>query len=58
MAEKFTAEMARATMPDVSKFEELVADCHMRIGAAAARGEYEAHCGFLLTVMILRFSFS
>ena len=37
MAKKFTAEMARATMPDVSKFEELVADCHMRIAAAAAK---------------------
>jgi hypothetical protein len=46
MIGEFTAEMARATMPDVSKFEELVADCHMRIGAAAAKGKYEVHCGF------------
>lgn len=46
MAEKFTAEMARATMPDESKFEELVADCHMRIAAAAAEGKYEVHCSF------------
>jgi hypothetical protein len=46
MAREFTAETARAIMPDVSKFEELVADCHMRIGAAAAKGKYEVHCGF------------
>lgn len=46
MTEKFTAEMARATMPDESKFEELVADCHTRIAAAAVKGEYEVHCGF------------
>ena len=46
MAEKFTAEMARATMPDESKFEELVADCHKRIAAAAARGEYKVDCSF------------
>ncbi len=37
MAEKFTAKMARATMPDVSKFDELVADCHKRIAEAAAQ---------------------
>lgn len=46
MAEKFTAEMARAAMPDESKFEELVADCHTRIAAAAAEGKYEIHCSF------------
>lgn len=46
MAEKFTAEMARATMPDESKFEELVANCHKRIAAAAAEGKYEVQCGF------------
>ena len=46
MAEKFTAEMARAIMPDESKFEELVADCHKSISAAAAQGKYEVHCSF------------
>lgn len=46
MTEKFTAEMARATMPDESKFEELVAKCHKRIAAAAAEGKYEVNCSF------------
>lgn len=46
MTEKFTAEMARATMPDELKFEELVTDCHIRIAEAAAQGKYEVHCGF------------
>ena len=46
MAKKFTAEMARATMPDESKFEELVADCHKRIAMAAAEGKFEVHCSF------------
>lgn len=46
MAKEFTAVTARAIMPDISKFEELVADCHMRIGAAAVEGKYEVHCSF------------
>lgn len=46
MAEKFTAEMARAAMPDESKFNELVADCHMRIAAAAAEGKFKVDCSF------------
>ena len=46
MAEKFTAKMARATMPDVSKFDELVADCHKRIAEAAAQGKYKVDCSF------------
>lgn len=46
MAEKFTAEMARATMPDESKFEGLVAECHKKIAVAAAEGRYETHYGF------------
>lgn len=46
MLGEFTAEMARATMPEDSKFEELVAYCHKRIAAAAAEGKYEVHCGF------------
>ena len=46
MAKKFTAEMARATMPDESKFEELVADCHKRIAMAAAEGKFEVQCSF------------
>ena len=43
MAEKFTAEMARATTPDESKFEELVADCHKRIAAAAKINKKEGN---------------
>lgn len=46
MAEKFTAEMARATMPDTSKFEELVKDCHAQIAAAAAEGKYVVYTSF------------